>query len=92
MNLKPPQEAALTKHILHELTRFVYEYLQDTFQPPEYPATFPRRVALLANIKGLAEFQIGCQGGDDDCAGLVENFYGDGGNAASGAHDACAGG
>jgi hypothetical protein len=33
--------ATKTKHILHELTGFVYEYLQDIFKSSKSPAKLP---------------------------------------------------
>jgi hypothetical protein len=34
--------ATKTKHILHELTGFVHEYLQETFKAPKNHAGLPR--------------------------------------------------
>jgi hypothetical protein len=33
--------ATKTKHILHELTGFVYDYLQDIFKSPKSPVKLP---------------------------------------------------
>jgi len=35
------RRATKTKHILHELTGFVYEYLQDIFKAPKSTANIP---------------------------------------------------
>jgi hypothetical protein len=40
-NFRRRQIATKTKHILHDLTRFVYEYLQDIFKPPKSPGNIP---------------------------------------------------
>ena len=78
----------MTKHILHELTGFVYEYLQDTFKCRKYTVFVSRHFVLFAETNGLARFQVCRQGRDDERARFVENLYGDGGKAASASQDA----
>jgi hypothetical protein len=48
------RKATKTKHILHELTSFVYEYLQDTIKYPKCPAVIP---FLSPGGKGYLEKQ-----------------------------------
>jgi hypothetical protein len=78
----------MTKHILHELTGFVYEYLQDIFKLPECSLNFSSQVTLFTETNDLTRFQIGGQSGHDERARVVEDFDGDGGDASACTQDA----